>query len=272
MLVVYYVPSWYNLITVKKKERFNLLFCSARIAKNITQSELAQIAVINRSSIAQFEKSIASLSIQTLLKIAPALDINPDFLLEKSDNPFKSKNLIKFFITGTSMPDRTILILTILYNTTLELITLIPPLSIIEKIKTLPTFRTVAAVFDTHTLFGKMIYAVAVRDVDNNIFLFRRKKENDFIIWGDTDLQSNVSTLLGISGKDANKFIFAKKEITRNLYEKIKNWDVVKEDIEPLFLKNKDISHLTESDLTGYEKELIQKIREKGIDPSKFKF
>ena len=79
-------------------------------------------------------------------------------------------------------------------------------------------------------------YAIAAKDPDGNFFLFRRKPENDFVLWGKDGLMTFVSNLLTNTGKDRNKFIFNTKEISRKLYEKIRRWtSVEKKDVEPLF-------------------------------------
>jgi len=238
----------------------SFLISTIRKSKGITQEELARKVQKNRSAIAQFEKGHASLSKETLSKIAIDLDINPEYIVGNVSNPFSSDKLIKLFLTGI-FPEYFPLYLLVLYNQSLEFISLIPPMNIIEKMRFLPTLRTIGALRNFESFLGKMVYAVCARDVDGNIFIFRRKQINDFVLWGKIDLESFMSSAIANYGKDKSRFSFRVKEIDKELFNKIKDWTVEREDIEPMF--SKPISALNEQ-----EKELIVTLRERRIEPT----
>src|SRR5208283_3597075 len=75
-----------------------------REAKALTQADVARVLGVDRSAIAHFEAGEESaLSVETQLKLAPLLDINPDYLLNKAPNPFKPHDpsgLIMLFLKG----------------------------------------------------------------------------------------------------------------------------------------------------------------------------
>lgn len=248
------------------KKNLGLLFEITRKALGLSQLDVAGTVKIDRSAISHFEAGRATISSDKLHDMASLLHINPDYIDGKSEIPFKSDDLIKFYVKGL-IPELEALYILILYNQQLELISLIPPMNILERLKTLPSFRTLAALFDTHTLFGLMIYAVAARDAENNIFLVRHKNPNEFLIWGKQDLKSLVSNTIIATGKNPEKIVFTRQEITRELYEKIRSWNNIKrKDIEPLFTKQSREEYVN---LSTDEKDLIELIRGKKLDPKR---
>jgi len=103
------------------------------------------------------------------------------------------------------------------------------------------------------TILEIPVYAIAIRNHDKNIYIFRRNSKNNFFV-GDKSLQIDLNTKIAQSGK---RIIHSVIDIGIPLYEKIKNWTVSKADIDPLFAGNF---------ITFDENELISYLRENNID------
>ena len=74
---------------------YNQLFRLSRIMQGKTQSEVGAAAGVTHQAVNAFEKGSASLSMETLRKMAISININPDYLIDPSANPFLSQELIK---------------------------------------------------------------------------------------------------------------------------------------------------------------------------------
>ncbi len=226
-------------------------FKIVRLSKNLGQLELADLAGVSKSALSQFESGQASVSKDTLLKICSKLDINREFIGEKSINPFFSQRLIKFVFPELSpniidrISDVTLIEMIVESNQIAEFIFLsVPQFKVIQKISDI-------------TKTDIPPYALLCRDEDNNIFLFRRKRSFDYI----TNFKDIQRKFKRVTDEDKKQIIVKSKKIGIELYEKIKNWTVEKEDVEDIFEDELII-------LTVAEKKLIRTIRDKNINPN----
>lgn len=190
------------------------IFRLAREGKSLTQQELAEIANIDRSAIAHYEKQKYSLSLKTLQAIAPSLDINPDYFVTL-EYPWKSNNVIKYFITN----DFSLFDMLFLYSSYIYIIFLIPPFSLLHKL---------------FSIIDGNVYAVAVKDQNDNIFLFRHKKEYK-CLKNERFLKNHVESSIEKYGKEDINVMMSIKEISPEIMEKIEKWTVERKNIEPLF-------------------------------------
>lgn len=229
--------------------------------------------VINQSTYSTFEKGRYRTQENNLNMIAEALNINPDFLKDSNQNLFRSDHLIKLHITFSTIKGKPIepFASLILNSGELEFISLITDMNIFTRIKNL-------------SLSERPIYAVAVKDSDNNYFIIRRKSSNRAVLV-DTKLEQALNLFVQHEAITHKKiFAFSEQTISSELYEKIRNWTVCKADIEPLF-KHSDHAffpylkpttdemwHLSKLRDCGFipnedELKLIKAIRNKGITP-----
>ena len=145
-----------------------------REAKVLTQTAVAQVIGVDRSAIAHFEAGEESaLSVETQLRLAPLLDINPDYLLNKAPNPFKPHDpsgLIMLFLKGKAFradiePVRVVMEYGAITGT---LFLSSSRLSGVRRFKKVAGGRTA-------------IYGLALQDVDDNIYLALHKDPDSFI-------------------------------------------------------------------------------------------
>ncbi|MGD0887217.1 MAG: helix-turn-helix transcriptional regulator [Thermodesulfovibrionales bacterium] len=213
----------------------HLVFRIAREVQRKKQGYLATLVGVDRSAISKFESGIPALDKEKLLRIAPELSIDQDFILGRSLNPFQSKNLIRVLIPGLIVSDSSFFYLLISNAAKVEFISLVPELNIIEAIANLG-------------LPGIPISAVAAKDEKGNIFLIRKKLKTDYIVrTNEVSLENKLSKLLYLAGKDKGQMTFKTLPIREELTKKIKEWQKVeKEDIAPLFDKARVVSELVE--------------------------
>jgi transcriptional regulator with XRE-family HTH domain len=152
---------------VKTEELFRL----ARVLQAIKQRDIARKVDITHSALSSYEAGRYTLSRATLRRIAPLLNINPDFLDDQSVNPFKSKDLIKMF-----------------FNEQMFAYIIIEPLNVLIAVNKQLKFISMISNIDLFSkavgnlsLFQKPIYAIAVKDQDDNVFLLRRKSKAAYI-------------------------------------------------------------------------------------------
>jgi len=235
--------------------RLSELFRSAREAKGLKQVEIASACGISRPAIARFEKGTLRLNDEILIKMAPLLDINPEFLNGHTKNPFKSQNneLIKFVVDKYHVHTDLLLTSIVAEAKLYSFCSLYPPLTILERIRHL-------------NLVDDPIYALVIRDDSDNIFLFRCKSNKDFMSWDDRFI-SVIKEITWMTDKEGS---FNKWLISKDLYEKIRDWDEIrKEDFDFLFSeKDQNLRH-QDLILNETEKEFILLAREKRIDLKK---
>jgi transcriptional regulator with XRE-family HTH domain len=176
-------------------EKIGLFIKRVRESQDITQSELAQKLGITQAAIAQFEKTRAALSYETIINMSPILNLNPDYLLSGVGNPFKQKGpeqIIKMFLFETPVGDIDFSLVELIAKKNQKAIFLfLKPLFGGATLSGLShEDRDIAkkeiARWNKQTRQGFFIFALLIRDDDDNIFLFKRKdniflKESDFL-------------------------------------------------------------------------------------------
>ncbi len=229
------------------------LFRRAREAKGLKQSEIADQCGISRSALARFETGSLRLSEETLLLIAPLLDIDPEFLRGNAKIPFKSPtgSLIKFVVDKYHVNTDMLLTRLLAQCDVLEIYYLSPPLTIVDRIRHL----NVAA---------NPIYALLMCDEAGNVYLFRCKSPKDFLAWDE-----NLSSWHSEQRKKAEKSSHLEMRIiSKELFDKIRDWqEIDKADFEYLFSQKNENLIFKEFALSEAEKKLILFIRDQHLDP-----
>lgn len=224
------------------------LLASVRKYEGVKQSDMAAELGITQSAIAKFEARKTKLGPDTLAGIARRLGINPDYLDDETQNPFKAQGrLIKMllpeaFVSGI---DYSILYFLAERNAFLKVLFLVAPSGLFRKIL-------------AKTAFENLIYAIAVEDSAGNFFLFRRKANYPLV--GDRELQMKMSDIAAQAGTELQTKII---RVGRKIAGRIADWTIERTDIEPLF-RNMEGPLL----LTTEEKEMIRAIRERKMRPA----
>lgn len=229
------------------------LFRRAREAKGLKQSEIADQCGISRSALARFETGSLRLAEETLLQIAPLLDIDPEFLRGNATIPFKSQtgSLIKFVVDKYHVNTDMLLATILARCDVLEIYYLTPPLTIVDRIRHL-------------NVVANPTYALLMSDEAGNVYLIRCKSPKDFLAWDDS-LSSWHSEQRKLTGKSGH---FEQLIISKELFEKIRDWqDIYKADFDSLF--NQKTENLINKGmaLSEAEKKLILFVREQHLDP-----
>ncbi len=86
----------------------------ARRAARLTQAELAEQINISTNAVAKLEANLMNVSLQTLINIANALDIDMNYLLSDSETTDENTDMfLESLLAGLSMRDKAFLIHTI---------------------------------------------------------------------------------------------------------------------------------------------------------------
>ncbi len=229
------------------------LFRRAREAKGLKQSEIADQCGISRSALARFETGSLRLAEETLLLIAPLLDIDPEFLRGNARIPFKSPtgSLIKFLVDKYRVNSDVLLSRLIALSDVLEVYYLYPPLTIVDRIRHL-------------NVASNPTYALLMKDEAGNVYLFRCKSPKDFLAW-DESISSWMSEQRRMAGKSGH---FEPLIISKELFEKIRDWQGIdKEDFDAVFSQKTENLIYKGIALSEAEKKLILFIRDQHLDP-----
>lgn len=186
---------------------------SVREAQGISQKELSTKLGISQPAIAQYEKADTSLSQDTLRRAATLLNLNPDFLQSGIGNPFKRSKedkIIKMFFqtSQTGEIDFSLINHIADYNEKAAFIFFKP--SNFEEANSLRIRKWQAKGLNT--------YALAIRDSDNNYFLFKRKND---IFFNEKELIVSLKKKAVDNRKTFDLYI---EEIDEELYQQIKRW------------------------------------------------
>ncbi len=233
--------------------RISELFRRAREAKGLKQSEIADQCGISRSALARFETGSLRLAEETLLQIAPLLDIDPEFLRGNARIPFKSptRSLIKFVVDKYRVNSDVLLSRLIALSDVLEVYYLYPPLTIVDRIRHL-------------NVASNPTYALLMKDEAGNVYLFRCKSPKDFLAWDDS-ISSWLSEQRRMAGKGGH---FEPLIISKELFEKIRDWQGIdKEDFDAVFSQKTENLIYKGIALSEAEKKLILFIRDQHLDP-----
>ncbi|HYA14872.1 MAG TPA: helix-turn-helix transcriptional regulator [Syntrophales bacterium] len=201
-----------------------------------TQVEVSSAAGIAQPSLQKYEKGQASLSKEVLIKMGETICLDPEYISGRAQYPFKSSSgLIKMFAQEgeifKSLLDPLYLVAD--FSSKIDLICLVAPAEMLSKI-----YRKISLPW---------IFALAFKDDRDNIFLIRGKKERDLI-----NLAVSFPALIFNILKSKCVFSIAQKEVTKKLFDKIRNWGAVsRKDIAALFAEkdvdfkevNKDLTY-----------------------------
>jgi transcriptional regulator with XRE-family HTH domain len=191
-----------------------------REAKAMTQEALARVVGVDRSAIAHFEAGEESaLSVETQLKLAPLLDINPDYVLNKATNPFRPHDpsgLVTLFLKGKA------------FRADIE------PVRVIMKYGTITgaSFLTSSRMSMTRR-FKKVvggrtsIYALILQDIDDNIFLVLHRDPDSFIGYLD-----DLSAVIQEKGRGVT---FSTTPLDEKLFDSLRKRTVNRDDVAALF-------------------------------------
>lgn len=202
-------------------------FKDIRKYKGLKQKDVAQEVGITHVALSRFEAGRSVLSQETLSKIAVILDINPRFLTDQSMNPFYSNELLKMYLSADFMEVKYSLLSlfqVMLRTQVTDMYLLVPPISLLDRLVRMNISQEIP------------VYAITCRDREGNMYLFRRKSANEFIL-KPKELIVGIKNMLYTVNKARERipFPYKVKKIDNALYEKIKDWSVEKEDIAFLF-------------------------------------
>jgi transcriptional regulator with XRE-family HTH domain len=221
------------------------LFRLARVMQGKTQTGVGAAAGVTHQAVNAYEKGSASLSMETLRKMAISININPDYLIDPSANPFLSQEVIKMeFPENLFLPGLNFQIIYFLAekNYALELCFLFSNTRFAKTIL-------------KGTIAANPVIAIVCQDANRNLFLFKRRKILMGPILGDRELRLELSKY-----KTGNKsIIIDDREVSDSLLEKIRDVTVTKDELALFFNERNDVV------LDEGERLIISKKREKGI-------
>ena len=237
--------------------QFNEIITILRESKSLTREQLARMIELSSSAIDKFEKTNEGISHSNKIKIADIFNIDHEYINNKTAYPFGCNNFFKFHMLSKGIfpgfPGYEPLFTILELSRNIEIVSLMPELSGIKKIT-------------QRSIFEEPAYAIALRDKRNNIFLLRRKKENDFIMWGG-GLKSPLLRILEIAKlEDRNiNLALSTKQLADSQYKKIKSkWDNIKrEDLEQFFRDSEKFNKIYEP--TNSEIELLQVLKKENV-------
>ncbi len=157
-----------------------------REAQGISQSELSEKIGVSQSAIAQFEKMKATLSMERMIRMAPILNLNPNYLQMGTGNPFRQtikQKTIKMFFPEDPLGriDTTLVKVIMDANKQAEFFFLRPGYFNSRSIaKAGETVKKELNQWQRHRAKKTMLCALFVCDSDNNTFLFKKKNNRLF--------------------------------------------------------------------------------------------
>jgi hypothetical protein len=119
--------------------------------------------------------------------------------------------------------------------------------------------NTIRRFFD-YNLSQKPIYAIVARtkveNEDDTFFIFRRRNPKSTITLA-ADWTQALTRIANLSEENKVNMTFSQLQLDNVLFEKIKQWQVKKKDIEPLF---------NEVEFSAYDQRNDSQLKEYGID------
>lgn len=201
----------------------NNLMRTVRESLGVMQVTIAKEADLSTTALQRFEIGKLTLSNATLQRIAVAIHLNPDFTSKKAATPFINSELYKFFVLEERAASGGIRPIT-------DLILFCKELSIAS----LTIDRTIDSSYRlfAQTPEAEPVYAVAIRDNANNMFLIRRRKPDRLILLEGRDQSRAMQFYMPAHRKEDTKVSFGKVKLDYELYRKIKDWEVSHQDIK----------------------------------------
>jgi transcriptional regulator with XRE-family HTH domain len=206
--------------------KMNDLMRTVRESLGVMQMTIAEEADLSPTALQRFEIGKLTLSNTTVQRIAAAIHLNPDYVSGEAASPFKNSEFYKFFVLEERAASGGIRPIT-------DLILFCKELSI-------ASLTIDRAIDSSYRLFAQTpeaepVYAVAIRDNANNMFLIRRRKPDRLILLEGRDQSRVMQFFMPAHGKEDTKVSFGKVKLDNELYGKIKDWKVSHQDINNVF-------------------------------------
>jgi transcriptional regulator with XRE-family HTH domain len=182
-----------------------------RTAQGITQRDIATYLGIHRTAITLFEDGRSKLSLATLVRMAPFLNLNPSFIESGAGSPFKPKRtgeVIKFLVFPR--PER---------GVDLYLLNLI--LTKAEKPRfaiLLPPLEQAKRKLGTQGFY----YAIVAQDDEGTMYLLRGK-DGERLTGSIVELQAQLDA---IASKEEKDFHWETVRVNKELFEKLRSWSI----------------------------------------------
>lgn len=232
----------------------NDIFRLVRDASGLKQTFVSEKVGISHVALSRFEKGLSTLSTGTLCSIAPYYFLNEDFINSDNVPPFQSGGkLIKFFISHRigSIPDFSLLQFVINSTPHSTVKYLVPHVAILNAPK--------------YNALDNLVYAIAIKDSKENIFIFRKKSES--IVKGAMTVDQ-IETAIRKIKTGTHTVDTASCIMDKQLFHKIQEWDSLhRKDIGPLF--NSDFLVLTDPAEIIYIKEFRRKKEKDNFHPER---
>jgi len=223
----------------------------ARESQGVRQAALARQLGLSQASLSQYENGQATLSQNTLLKLASCLNINPAYLSDTSVNPFKSLEIIRMYFPEHILAGMD-------YSTLEDIVELNSSLEVTFLIATSRSVKIDSMI--SRTIIGEFTLGVLLQDQDKNIYLFRRKRKGAYLV-GVLNLQARLRE---IADRDGKKITINTIRIPRALSRKIYDLSAARSDFEDLLHKRVGKGILKEEQAL---EAIIEEIKEGAFDP-----
>ena len=137
--------------------------------QRVRKLDLADAAHVTPSAISKFLTGQSTIAVEKLVGIASLVGVNPKYLTGEEKNPFKSTRLIKILLDEglLSGPNFDMLFFLADANERLEVVFLLSQSFLLRRMA-------------KDTVFEDLVAAIACKDGDGTMFLFRRKSGNAF--------------------------------------------------------------------------------------------
>lgn len=239
------------MVNVKTNELVKLF----RESLGKTQDEVCINAGITRQSLQRYEAGKGGMNSKSLEVISRKVGIDPAFTRGETNYPIltNDEKFMKLLIPGYALfpgfPGLDPLYTLIYFNTKMSIRSLYVKLTGIKK-------------YIEYSPFQAPIYAIAFKDELDNIFLLRRKKPSDYILWT-YDLKSPLARILDMTRDDNKTINWGGIEIDENLHNRIREWGHFKrDDFERIFETGDKHSVETEDLIAPHEIEELRQLQE----------
>jgi transcriptional regulator with XRE-family HTH domain len=199
-----------------------------RDAQEIRQAKLAEMIEVSQSAINRFENLKLSLSDETIIKMAPILNLNPEYIEKRSGNPFRQvdpQKIIKMLFPEDRLGTIDFTLVNIIATTNEKAVffflqpSFFSNLSIPSRIMEQghPARKEITQ-WSKQRRKGESVYALFIEDDDNNSFLFKRKNN---LLFNENDV---ALSLREIEAKDRKYFEIQIISMGFDAFQNIRNW------------------------------------------------
>ncbi len=192
-----------------------------RTAQSITQRDIAHHVGVHYTAIAQFETGRATLSLTTLIRIAPFINLNPAFIETGKGPPFKPQkqgDIIKLLLSTRPGGGVDLFLLQLILTNTkkAKILILLPPLEKAKRKLGVPG----------------SYYAVAMEDDEGTVYLMRAK-DAERPTGSIKELDVEVDT---VASKGLKSFHRQTVRVTNEMFDKLRGWTIRRpEELSSLF-------------------------------------